>query len=361
MGIVFFSRMAQGVPSMGPVQRLCGGTFVSDRPETVKFFKSNYPELKRALYRRWIGPVSSGHRYLKEAKVVVSGARHEWILRHYEAKRVMLFHGTYRSLSEVNLAELEAFCHVLLNGPRMEKQLKRLGREFPFSYTVSGYVPFTEFPEPDEATRVSILEGLGLDAACRTVLYVPARRDCGSWVQCAEAIASQLPANVNLVMRPHPNQALHGNAEERRLYRKLRKMLAERGRGVVDLGQCSFPELMCVADVLIGDATSPNEEFLIYDRPHIITETYTREQWLKTYRETKMHKDDIDDLMSLYDTGFSYAKGGFRDWAHAVETAFAEPDRHAALRRSYFAYAFGEEVRSAADRAAGCLTRLHNS
>jgi len=353
--------MAQGVLSIGPVQRLVGGTFISDRPKTLAFFKSNYPELKRTIYQKWIGPANPGHRCLKEAELVVTGASHESVLRHYEVKRAMIFHGTYRALGEDLLTELDAFCHVFLNGPRMENQLKRLGREFSFSYSVSGYIPFTDFPEPDHQTRISILEGIGLDAACRTVLYVPARRDCGSWLECAEAIASQLPVDVNLVMRPHPNQALHGDFEERRLYSKLRKMLAERGRGLVDLGRCSFPDLMCVADVLIGDGTSPNEEFLLYDRPHIITETYPRERWLKTYRETRMHEDDIEELLGLYDTGFSYAKGGFRNWADAIETALGEPDRHASLRRSYFAYAFGENIRGAAARAANRLTQLQNS
>jgi len=353
--------MAQGVLSMGPVQRLCGGTFVSDRPETLAFFKSNYPELKKAIYRKWVGPVNPGHRCLKEAELVVTGAPHESVLGRYGAKRVMMFHGTHRALGETFLTELDVFCHVFLNGPRMENQLKRLGREFSFSYTVSGYVPFTDFPESDDLARISILEGLGLDAACRTVLYVPARRDCGSWLECAETIASQLPTDVNLVMRPHPNQALHGDFEERRLYSRLGKALAERGRGVMDLGQCSFPDLMSVADVLIGDATSPSEEFLLYDRPHIITETYPREKWLRAYRETGMHEDDIEELLGLYDTGFSYSKGGFRNWAHAVETALGEPDRHAALRRSYFAYAFGEDIRGAAARAANRLTQLQNS
>ena len=47
VNIVFFSKMAQGVPSIGPVQRLSGGTFVSDRPQTLRFFENLYPELRR--------------------------------------------------------------------------------------------------------------------------------------------------------------------------------------------------------------------------------------------------------------------------------------------------------------------------
>jgi hypothetical protein len=358
VSIVFFSKMAQGVPSIGPLQRLSGGTFVSDRPQTLAFFANLYPRLKTARYRRWAGPFNPGHRRLAEAKLVVTGASHESILRRYEAKRVMLFHGTYRYLGEINLTTLDAFSHILLNGPRMENQLKRLGRDFPFSYTVTGYVPFSEFPEPGPDTRASILKGLGFDPACRTVLYVPARRDCGSWTHCAEAIVSQLPADINIILRPHPNQALHGSAEERQLSSRLRLMLKQRGRGLLDLGDCSFPELLCAADLLIGDATSPNEEFLIYDRPQIITETYPREQWLKVYRESGMHEDDIEELMGLYDTAFSYVKGGFRDWSEAVSTAFAEAERHSAKRCAYFSYAFGEDVKGAAVRAAVCVKRL---
>jgi len=356
--IVFFSKMAQAVPSIGPVQRESGGMFVSNRKETLRFFSTNYPALPKKLYRSWLGPLNPGKKLLQNANIIVSGARHRKILGTCHAKRAMLFHGTYRYLTQEHLQELKAFDYVFLNGPRMEVQLKRLNASLDCEIRTCGYAPFVDFPDPTVENPKRILEKLNLDVNARLVFYAPARRDCGSWMECAEAIAAEVPSELNLVMRPHPNQALHGTSEERKLYSRLSARLDARGRAVIDLGTCSFPELMSAADLLIGDATSPNEEFMLFDRPQIITETHTREQWVQTYQQMGMHPDDIADLLGLYSCAFSFKRGGFRDWGHAIEHALAHADEHSRKRRDYFEYAFGKDARTAAGRIAEELLRI---
>ncbi len=354
--IVFFSKMAQAVPALGPVNQECGGIFVSNRSETLRFFKRNYPNMPALHYRNCFGPFSVAHRALSSAKVIVSGGGHRSVLEKFPVPCAMVFHGTYRALGPEDVKKLTHFDHMFLVGPRMERMLLRCTSELQFSTT--GYIPFSVFPPSTPENRAHFLRKLGLDSERPTVLYAPARRDCGSWLDCAESIAREISPRFNLVMRPHPNQALHGTRRERILYRRVARILKDRGNAVIDLAVCSFSELLCSADVLIGDATSPNEEFMFYDRPQIITETYAREKWLEQYRTSGIHPDDVEELMSLYDCAYSYTRGGFRNWDEAVQHAYSNQNDHAGQRRHYFQSAFGKNPSGAAKRTADALQQM---
>ena len=356
--IVYFSKMAQGVPSLGPVQRLTGGAFISNRARTLRFFTANFPGQRGIRYGKFMRRLRSAHRELQRAEVIVSGAVHASVLGDYDAIRAMIFHGTYRALSRQQILQMKGFDHVFLNGPRMKRMLKRYPEDYNFTSEVSGYVPFADFPEKTPENRKRILEKLGVNPDRKLIFYAPARRDCGSWVECAEEIAAGVPADCSLVMRPHPNQALHGKSNEKALYHRVNHILEDRGTGRVDLAICSFPELMSVADLLISDATSPTEEYMFYGGPQIITETFSRDQWREVYEQDGMHPTDVDELMGLYDCAHSYARGDFTDWRQAMETALGNPDEHAARQRDYFESAFGPDPKGAAQRVADGLLKL---
>ncbi|MDT8389869.1 MAG: CDP-glycerol glycerophosphotransferase family protein [Lentisphaeria bacterium] len=355
--IVFFSKMAQGVPSLGPPQREAGGVFITNRRETLTFFQRNFPGLAALKHRKLLASLQASHRCLRAAAVIVSGAPHTSVLGRYQAKRAMIFHGTFRNLTKVGIQQLKDFDHVFLNGPRMERMLNRHPDLITFSATVSGYTPFADFPQPSPEHRRNVFSKLNLDPGKKLVFYAPARRGCGSWTACAEKIATDLPDDCVLVMRPHPNQALHGTAAEKALYQRLTALFDTRRNGLIDLATCSFPELLSVADLLISDATSPTEEFMLYNRPQIITETYPRGKWRENYQHDGMHQDDIDELMGLYDCAWSFEKDGFKNWRQAIQTALAEPEKHRGIQRRYFASAFGETITDAPARVAEVLTR----
>lgn len=358
LNIVYFSKMAQGVPSLGPVQRLTGGTFISNRARTLRFFSANFPGQRGLRFGMFMRRLRAAHRELAKADVIVSGAVHSSVLGDYQATRAMIFHGTYRALSRKQILQMAGFDHVFLNGPRMERMLKRYPENEDFSHEVSGYVPFVDFPESTPENRQRILKNLGLDPENKLIFYAPARRDCGSWVAYAEQIAAACPHECSLVMRPHPNQALHGKSNERALYLRIKKMLGDRDNAVVDLATCSFPELMSVTDLLISDATSPSEEYMFYGGPQIITETFSRDQWRDIYERDGMHPEDIDELMGLYDCAHSYAHDTFTDWRQAIETALGDPSKHAARQKRYFESAFGPDAKGAARRVADGLLKL---
>jgi hypothetical protein len=356
--VVFLSKMAQAVSSMGPVQRLVGGIFVSNRASTLRFFSVNYPELKKTRYCRSLPHLTQAHRILSNARIIVSGAGHSAILKHYKAKKAMLFHGTFRALSPKSISVLARFDHIFLIGPRMERMLLRWGEKYPFSYSVSGYVPFVEFPEPTLDVRGDILLKLGLNPALPTIFYAPARRDCGSWLRCADGIAREIPRKYNLIIRPHPSQVFSQSRKERLFYKGICSILRDRENAIVDMASCSFPELLCIADLLISDATSPNEEFLFYSRPQIITETYPREKWRDQWLKEGLHPEDADGLMQLYSCGLSFSKGPFHHWGQAVEHCLENPDEYRGNRERYFHHAFGDRELSAAENVAEVLNQI---
>jgi hypothetical protein len=356
--IVFFSRMPQAVPSLGPVQRHTGGVFISNRLSTLRYFASNYPDLQRMGYIRALPFLRKSHRILSGSRAIVSGAGHRAILARYPAKKIMIFHGTFRALTRQMISTLAGFDHVFLIGPRMERMLLRHGGDLQISYTTSGYIPFSEFPKSNPQLRHEVLQQLRLDPDLPTIFYAPARGECGSWLHCAEGIARQIPEKYNLIMRPHPSQVFGTSIQERRVSRKVSAILSHRGNAVVDMAKCSFQLLMCASDLLIGDATSPNEEFLFYDRPQIITESYPREKWVDQWLGEGLQMDDIEDLLSLYSCGLSFCKDGFDHWGEAVEECLANDSDYAAVRRRYFANAFGSEPGSAAEKVAHKLSEL---
>ena len=348
--IVFFSKMAQAVPAIGPAQTEAGGTFVTNRSGTLDFFRRNYPKCRAIKYHSPLPNLWPAGRALKNARVIVTGAGHRKILDRYTAPRAMLFHGTYRNLTPKHVRELAPFDHVFLLGPRMERMLNRC--EFSFTYSVTGYAPFSEFPDATTEHREKTLAKLGLASDQPTILYAPARRSCGSWVELAESIAGDIPPGYNLIMRPHPIQVFNAKPDEKRLYDRVTNILRDRGNAVIDLADYPFPEVMSIADLLIADGTSPNEEFMFYNRPQIITETYPREKWRKEYEEQGMHPDDVEELMGLYDYVASWRQNRQKGWPRLIEDCLANPDAGADLRRQYFTSAFGKNPRGAAIRVA---------
>lgn len=353
--VVFFSKKAAAIPSMAPVIERLDSVFISNRAPTLESFQRAYPDLAAVRYRRLAGPLSRARRLLRRANVIVSGSRHGNILDRYRGQKVMLFHGTFRYLARAQIKALAGFDHVLFNGPRMEAMYQRYADSYPVSYSVPGYTPFSDFPNGSDEPRRRTLLALGLDPERRTILYTPARAGVGSWITCAEALARQLPKQYNLIMRPHPSQTVNGNEAEEQLFRTVRLLLHEHGNATHKSDGCTFPDLLGAADMLVSDGTSPTEEFLLYQRPQIIIETYARQRWAHDWRRDGLHDDDIEALLKLYDTGPCFPRGQCPHWGDAAEQLFDEQENYREQQQEYFRWAFGEEPRAAADRVAAEL------
>jgi len=348
--IVYFSKMYQAVPALTPIQSEAGGQFVTARRSTLDAFKRNFPDLPICRYQKLLPGLSAGHRVLNSADVIVTGSPYRSFLQSYSAKKFMVFHGTYMMMSSDATNKLRHFDKMFLTGPRMQQMFSR--SDLNVETHVTGYLPFVDFPDVNPTQKSIVLKKLGLDQAKKTVVYTPSRSSIGSWLKCAEKIAEELPEKFNLIMRPHPSQALNSTKDDQKSYQRVLTILQKSSNAVLDMIDCSLPELLSVADLVISDANSPAEESLFYDVPQLFIETehFSRKHLEVMGIEQKMNRADLAQLLTLYECGPSTTGDGH--WMSAVESAIAVSNHYLRQRNEYFSWVFGQRDKHAAKRIA---------
>ncbi len=351
--IVYFSKMFQSVPAMAPIQQLAGGKFVVGRRSTLNAAKSMFSDVEWVRYQKWFGPFNQGKQALTDAEIILTGSPYRRFLEPYRAKKYMVFHGTYMMISKDTTDKLAHFDRLFLTGPRMKQMLARA--QLDVECVDTGFIPFSEFPEQDELQRQALLRHLSLDPNKKTIVYTPSRGKIGSWLACALDMAKALTGKFNLIMRPHPSQALNAVKADKKSYQQVKQVIAASDNAVLDLITCSLPEVLSVADLVISDANSPAEESLFYDAPQLFIETdrFSREHLKNMGLEQKMHNDDLQRLLTLYDCGPSF--NGCGDWVGQVESAMAVKNDYVSARNDYFQWVFGARDRRAAERISAYL------
>jgi hypothetical protein len=352
--VVYYSKMFQAVPHLAQVQRELPGTFVSSRRSTLQAVRNLYPELPADYESRWLGPLSSGKRKLHEADVIVTGSPYRSVLEPYSAKKCTVFHGTYMLLSKSALQANAHYDLLCVIGPRMQEMMGRFSDEISLNAVPTGFLPFGEFPEISLAHREAVLREYGLNPHWRTIVYTPSRRGVGSWDLLACQLLEQVPAEFNLVLRPHPSQSLTPRAKDRESFHRVQAMAARRPGSLVDLTSKPLSVVLSIADLVVSDGNSPAEESLFYDVPQLFIETphFSRETVRQIAELEHMHPDDTEQLLTLYDCGPSlFVEGVCRIAAH-LERALADAQQYAVARQRYFSWVFGSRDRLAGQRVA---------
>ncbi|EPL64265.1 hypothetical protein B382_01270 [Stutzerimonas stutzeri B1SMN1] len=357
--IVYFSKMFQAVPHLAQVAALLPGTFVSSRRSTLMAARKLYPQLEQARYSRWLGRLAVGNRILNDADVIVTGSPYRSFLEPYAAKKCTVFHGTYMLLSKDALLSNAHFDLLCVIGPRMQQMIDRFADQVQVNTAATGFLPFCEFPEQSPAQRESVLVGLGLAADRQTILFTPSRRGVGSWDLLAESLVQKIPSHFNLILRPHPSQALTSRAKDRDSFRRVAALVQRRPHTLLDLTSYPLSALLSVADLVVSDANSPAEESLFYDVPQLLIETpqLSRDVMAQMGRDEGMHPDDMAQLLTLYDCGPSvFVKEEGVDLSSSIERAFLERDDRAQRRQDYFSWVFGKRDRLANQRVAEAIS-----
>ena len=353
---VYFSKMFQAVPHLAQVAEELPGVFVTTRRSTLKAVRHLYPDVETAFLSKYLGPFSSGKRCLKKAQVIVTGSPYRSFLEPYQAKKASVFHGTYMMLSRDQLLRNSHFDLLCTIGPRMQDMIGRFA-DISLNTVQTGFLPFCEYPVQSPEQRVSVLEGMGLNPAYKTILYTSSRRGLGSWNQVAEQLVLTAPSHFNLVLRPHPSQSLTPRQRDRQSFARVQKLVAERPGALMDLGSQSLANLMSVADLMVSDANSPSEESLFYDVPQMFieTESLSRDFMRDLGVQESMHPDDLERLLTLYDCGPSHFIKAVPNFSESLERAIDDATLYAQQREAYFASVFGSRDRSANQRVARAI------
>src|SRR5690606_2367954 len=314
---VYFSKMFQAVPHLSQVAAEIPGTFVTTRRSTLQAVRRLYPDMSTAYLSKYLGPFSAGSRHLKGASVIVTGSPYRNFLKPYAAKKATVFHGTYMMLSRDALMQNTHFDLLCTIGPRMQDMIGRFP-EVSVNSVQTGFLPFCEYPEQSPEQRNEVLTKMGLAPEKKTVVYTPSRRGLGSWNQIAARLVLTAPRHFNLILRPHPSQALTSRRKDRDSFTKVKKLITQRPGAYLDLGTQPLAELVSVADLVVSDANSPSEESMFYDVPQMFIETnsYSRDHLRDIGTKESMHPEDLERLLTLYDCGpshFIQAEPSFRD------------------------------------------------
>lgn len=359
MRIVYYTRMFQALPSLVPLQQECGGNIIIGRSSAVKAFRNVFPRISCTQHRKQI-PGLRAQRLLKQADVVFSGAGYTPLLAPLPGKKMLTFHGTLGLIGKQNWEAFSHFDHLFLIGPRMEQQLLRHNHFLNYSYSVTGFLPFSCYPEKTDEICSQILKKLNLNPKQKTIVYTPSKASVGTWFDSAEHIANEIPSEYNLIMRPHPNQAQSRKKRDRGFFQKISAMLKDRPNSIIDMIKCSLPELECVADLMITDANSPAEESLFYDCPQLFSDSNrsSREAFRERFKEWDMHDEDTEAYLQLFDCGPSFHTDGFTHWGEAARFAIENKDQYASAREKCVQYIFGGRDRNAPKRVAEKLEKL---
>jgi len=356
--IVYFSKMFQAVPHLAQVAKELPGAFVSNRRSTLKATRKLYPNMDTFRYSRWWKNFSVGGKLLQGADVIVTGSTYKSFLKTFTAKKCMVFHGTYMLLGKDACMDNEHFDLLCVTGPRMKQMLGRFnGKEKPKAVD-TGYLPFCEYPEQSVFQREEALLKLGLSPDKKTIIYTPSRRGIGSWNLVSENLVKKISPEFNLVLRPHPSQALTPRMKDRKSFCRIKGLAKKRPDTIVDLTSNPLSTLLSIADLLISDANSPAEESLFYDVPQffIETPTFSRDTVIQKGREQKLHRDDLDRLVMLYDCGpAEFIHDEDHDLSGLIENALSLGSSFRHQRANYFTWVFGSRDRDANKRVAQAI------
>lgn len=353
--------MFQTVPHLAQVHAELPGTFVTSRRSTLQAAQRLYPDMLGMKTSKFFGDFCRANRALKKADVIVTGSPYKNVLAPFSAKKCTVFHGTYMMFSREALLANAHFDLLCVTGPRMQQMIDRHADEIPVNTVQTGFLPFAEFPVKSAAFTQSTLKRLNLNPEYKTIVYTPSRRGIGSWDCAAEQLIKTVPQHFNLILRPHPSQAITPRRKDKVSFNKVKKMAEKRGNTIVDLTSLPLSHLQCITDLMISDANSPAEESLFYDVPQLFIETddFSKDYIVKIAAKEGIHKDEVEKLLSRYDIGENiYLKGGFFNFSDVIEKSLINSASFAERREEYFSWVFGVRDRQAGKRVAEQVLKL---
>jgi len=351
--IVYYSRMFQSVHHLAEIQKQTGGTFVTTRKSTFRAFRNRHPKLHAAKCSKI--PVSSGNYVLNKADQVITGSLYTKTMKKLDAWKAMTFHGTYAWLTPAVVEKLATFDHLFLIGPRMKQMLERHLTTTPkFSYEVSGFLPFGSYSEKPTHSKDILFESKFTDPTLPLILYAPTSWKVGSFREWALHLATHIPANCNLLIRPHPRIALKGKRDPRALLQQLLILAKSTPNLALDLNEFEANKLYAHTNLVISDANSTAEESLFYDCPQLLIETeqWSRERLIEHARQDHIHPANTKQLATVFDLGPTLNVRNKDKTTDIISKTLSSTHQYKKNRAEYFHWVFGSKKIAAASNAA---------
>ncbi len=293
MNVVYYAQHVRDYFWVQPIWEETGGTFCSELPEIEPLFAQYAPDVpfqllktpRRLTIGRAIGnrklTVKNKAQRLKLAQiarelqpdVIVTTSNHRHAMpkdKSRRIKQVQAFHGVSSKNVKFN-SWMSEFDLLLLPGKRERDKFAALGVLDDTKYALIGH------PKSDRILRGELTREIAraqynlLDAP--TILYAPTHGALSSFFDWGLKICQSVPADWNLLVKPHPvlatTTAAEGTGGE--VIAQVKEYLQKRGALWLPLEPDVVP-LMAAADALITDYSSVAEEFLVFNRPLIFAD-----------------------------------------------------------------------------------------
>lgn len=343
--ISYFTKQFQAVPALMGIYNEIGGQFVSTRSNTIRAIEKVNVNANVVKYTEKLGRLSRGHRALKDASLIVTGAPYSSLLKGFSSKKYMIFTGTSPALTTRQIREDHAhFDKLCAIGPRMMRVIER--SEAKVEAVLAGYFPFLSFPEKNSAAKSALMKFTGLNEANITLVYLPRGEPNGSIdLMLPKMIEAVKHKPYNLIVRPHPSQSVKLHLRDRIRFLQMQRALRAYPNIYLDLNYLKLSELLSVADLVISDGNSPAEEALFYDTPQIVVESHRLSRSILSGRMRKQGstEEDVELAMRVYDNG-PIVTPDVKDILLAAENALVNAAQYANNRHANFEFVFGERV-----------------
>lgn len=339
-GIAYFIDFSiQEIPSIVYIAYETGGTIYTDSERTYRFLTEQHPTLSVSLGET-IAAINA-EMVQNRVKVIVYPDYHIRYFRDLPGvKHVQVFHGPndkkYNYVREV--MEYDLF---LIPGNDAYERYRKKGLLKRKTGVMIGY-PKLDMVFRGELKQDEELKKIDLDPKNKTVLYAPTWHDMAmnsSWNKFRNAFVKNIPQNLNLLVKPHPN-IVRDRPEEMREFRE--RLLALPNTRLFETTPDTVP-LMAASDLLIGDVSGITREYLAFRRPFVFLSNKPKILWLR--KKTR--------LWECGEVVFTPNEV----WK-AVERSLSDPDRYLDKIERFFQNTFHKPDGKAAMRARDAIARL---
>jgi len=341
--IAFFLDFSiQEIPSIVPILNQTGGIIYTNSELSYNCLRNYYPSIVTIFYNS-IEKIKIDMKE-KGIKVIIYPDYH---IRYFNdlpgVKHVQVFHGLSDKTYDYNKKILE-YDLFFIPGLEAYERYQKKGLLKKGTGVMIGY-PKMDRVFRGEISKEKILEELKLNNKNKTVLYAPTWVDKAfnsSWKKFHKIFLSNIPDEINLLVKLHPNLYRYRKNEVEKFKNKL--VWRENTR-IFDLLPDIIP-LMAASDLLIGDVSSVTREYLTFKRPFVFLSNRPKWMWKKQKK-------------TLWECGEVVTKPE-RLWP-AVKRALNKPEQYRKQIEKHFDVTFYKPDGNASFRAAEIIRGLIRS
>ena len=185
-----------------------------------------------------------------------------------------------------------------------------------------------------ELQRNEELKKMGLDPGKKTVLYAPTWHDRAmnsSWNKFHNALVTDIPKNLNVIVKPHPNIQKYSPNE---LAEFRKRLLSFPNTRIFESTPDPVP-LMAASDLLLGDVSGITREYLAFRRPFVFLSNKPKFLWMKNKTRLWVCGEVVTAPSAMWKTverSLNNPDRYMKEIERFLQNTFYKPDGRAAAR-----------------------------